>query len=185
MNTVKQKAIASARAIIPKFDLVVELCDLVSVDGWHRWSDEENNILHIKKDRKIEIYPCNKDDSTKVHTYDLYRKGSFETILKHSYWCMAAFGKVDSVLWLLGVDGRLRVCCFSGGSHITNQPPLLSGIGILKLISARYLEDEPKVVRKCLKTKFNGFNEIEETWTFGLPRSDELGDRVNCLAKIR
>ncbi len=130
----RSSAIASAKWFLNAawLPFIIDSCHLKHVDNWTVWRDEADNRLVLTENRKIRIYPSNKEELT---TSDIYRFAGPYEITRHSYWLMALVNEIDKThqLWFLGNDDRLRFLKHDNGYK--NMLPLLSGTKALKQVA--------------------------------------------------
>lgn len=170
--------VASARAFLVNepIEEMINLCYLVPIGDWKTWGDEYGNILKIGENKSLRIYK----DFCKVKSCpsDLFLFALPDSIAKFSSWAMLA----GEVLWMVGFDSRLRMMIFDGKIWLGNFPPLLSGIDALKVISQRYIDNEPgKVAIPESHQKFIDFNHLANYSRWPNKNNGE----INCLLSMQ
>lgn len=138
----RNKAVASVRAFLPHDKSLLDILDICNLNpdkSWNAWIDEEGNKL-ILKENKISIRKKNQSFISK--TSDIYRYSNPRNFLSWSKWCMLVKGlsnnKAFSLLFLFGVDSRLRLSIIIDGLWKRNSAPLKAGVKLLYLIANNY-----------------------------------------------
>lgn len=179
----KSRLAISAKAFLEwPFNLLVNMLSLEPINGWLKWIDLEGNVITIRKNKSILLYPA-KIPIQK--TKDIFRKAHPSVIIKYSYWGMLLFNTNEQIFILLGNDGKLRSCLFKNGNWENNFCPLLLGGDILRYIVNEYLNNELQTVTSLKISSHLNF-EIEKAYSFGIPVEDEtIKEQVKCLLKNR
>jgi len=129
------KCLINVKAFLPddkEIIKIIKLCYLEPVkNNWRIWSDNQGNIITLFKNRVV--------ISRKINNYllkadDLYLKSPAESIIENSRWAMICLEEDNCVIWLLGVDSRLRHIHYTNGVWIGNVPPMNNGINSIRTV---------------------------------------------------
>jgi hypothetical protein len=179
MSSLRVRSIASARAVIPGFDTIADICDLQPLNGWSKWEDYSGNRLTITKKKSILVYPS---ESPLQKTSDFLRLSTPKMIAQYSYWLLYIRGGKDTYMFLMGNDGRLRCCKFTDGKWKGNLDPLCTGICCVRICSDRYMENvAEKISEEIVLANDKGFV-CEEAFITPYPvENKNLRGKIECL----
>lgn len=171
MTSELQRDIASARAVHPIAEKVINTCRLKVGENYRQWLDESANTIKLEDD-VVTI------STTKglVNSTDIFAKSNPKNyLLRVSYWVYYIQSRDRAILAAMGNDGIIRCSYYVSGQWEKNLVPLQLGWDCLKFICENYLEDELEVkghqVPKLLSSAagFCGSLPLKPEWFKRLP----------------
>lgn len=177
------KAIVNIKAFLPEDEDIIKIIDVCNLKplnaDWRIIFDPYGNSLSFKKDKTI-FTNINDNPNT---IQDIYFKSHPKTISSKSNWSMISLTENDSFfVWFLGVDNKLRSCCYMNDEWQENKPPLVCGINTLrKIVQSFDVDDYNVIMGSSIHGPYDG--KVIKTWVTEWPPSVNMMLDLNLTNK--